>query len=100
MQSGEEQLEAQFDYAGQEGDAGHYPISKGDIVRVINKGIDFCIVEKDGKVGKVPYTVFKCTTSESVRESENMIQTTSTSQITTQISNHDSVIPNKIGLKQ
>ncbi|KAA6382491.1 MAG: hypothetical protein EZS28_021982 [Streblomastix strix] len=95
MSNTEEYLEAQIDYAGQEGEAEYLPISKGDFVCVINKGLEYYIVEKDGKVGKVPFSIFKQETSENVQISENAIQTTSTSPISTQISNDDQVIPEK-----
>ncbi|KAA6312670.1 MAG: hypothetical protein EZS28_055885, partial [Streblomastix strix] len=95
MSNTEEYLEAQIDCAGQEGEAEYLPISKGDFVRVINKGLEYYIVEKDGKVGKVPFSIFKQETSENDQISENAIQTTSTSPISTQISNDDQVIPEK-----
>ncbi|KAA6356497.1 MAG: hypothetical protein EZS28_047976, partial [Streblomastix strix] len=59
MSNTEEYLEAQIDCTGQEGDAEYLPISKGDFVCVINKGLEYYIVEKDGKVGKVPFSIFK-----------------------------------------
>ncbi|KAA6382650.1 MAG: hypothetical protein EZS28_021822 [Streblomastix strix] len=92
----EEYLEAQIDCAGQKGDAEYISISKGDIIHLINKGLEYCIVEKGGKVGKVPCAIFKFNTSENVQISENAIQTTSTSQIATQISIDNSTIPEKI----
>ncbi|KAA6388213.1 MAG: putative Serine/threonine protein kinase, partial [Streblomastix strix] len=54
MAQTDELFEVIKDYAGQDGNPQFVPVTKGEIVHVINKEIEYYTIEKNSQIGKVP----------------------------------------------